>query len=126
MLNYNKEKIGALCLLGAGIFLSFGGTIIKYMESATPLEITAFRSIGFSSIMLTYILIKFKSRTPEAFKKIGYSGILIGLIVGISNIFYVFGMSKTSVANGGFLLSTSPLFAMVASYFFLKKKINTR
>ena len=126
MLNYNKEKIGALCLLGAGIFLSFGGTIIKYMDSATPLEITAFRSIGFSSIMLTYILIKFKSRTPEAFKKIGYSGILIGLIVGISNIFYVFGMSKTSVANGGFLLSTSPLFAMVASYFFLKKKISTK
>ena len=46
-MNYNKEKVGALCLIGAGIFLSFGGTLIKYMESATPLEITAFRSIGF-------------------------------------------------------------------------------
>ena len=32
MMNYNKEKIGALCLIGAGIFLSFGGTLIKYME----------------------------------------------------------------------------------------------
>ena len=125
-MNYNKEKIGALCLIGAGIFLSFGGTLIKYMESATPLEITAFRSIGFSSIMMVYILVKFKSKTPDAFKNIGYSGLLIAFIVGISNILYVFGMSKTSVANGGFLLSTSPLFAMVASYFFLKKKISTK
>ena len=125
-MNYNKEKVGALCLIGAGIFLSFGGTLIKYMESATPLEITAFRSIGFSSIMMFYILVKFKSKTPEAFKNIGYSGLLIAFIVGISNILYVFGMSKTSVANGGFLLSTSPLFAMVASYFFLKKTISTK
>ena len=37
MTNYNKEKLGAVCLLGAGIFLSFGGTLIKYMDSATPL-----------------------------------------------------------------------------------------
>jgi hypothetical protein len=29
MMNYNKEKIGALCLIGAGIFLSFGGTLNK-------------------------------------------------------------------------------------------------
>jgi drug/metabolite transporter (DMT)-like permease len=76
--------------------------------------------------MMLYILVKFKSKTPEAFKNIGYSGLLIAFIVGISNILYVFGMSKTSVANGGFLLSTSPLFAMVASYFFLKKTISTK
>ena len=92
MMNYNKEKIGALCLIGAGIFLSFGGTLIKYMESATPLEITAFRSIGFSSIMMIYILVKFKSKTPEAFKNIGYSGLLIAFIVGISNILYVLSL----------------------------------
>ena len=39
MINFNKEKLGALCLIGAGIFLSFGGTLIKYMETATPIEI---------------------------------------------------------------------------------------
>tara|TARA_B110001454_G_scaffold213655_1_gene232200 strand:- start:1949 stop:2830 length:882 start_codon:yes stop_codon:yes gene_type:complete len=126
MTNYNKEKLGAVCLLGAGIFLSFGGTLIKYMDSATPLEITTFRSITFSLIMLIYILVKFKSKTPEAFKKIGGSGILIGIIIGISNICYVFGMSNTSVANGGFILSTAPLFAVAASYFFLKKKISLK
>ena len=69
MMNYNKEKIGALCLIGAGIFLSFGGTLIKYMESATPLEITVFRSIGFSSIMMFYILVKFKKKNNKSFSK---------------------------------------------------------
>ena len=126
MINFNKEKLGALCLIGAGIFLSFGGTLIKYMETATPIEITTFRSITFSAIMLLYILLKFKSKTLRAFKDIGINGIIIGLIIGISNICYVFGMSNTTVANGGFILSTAPLFAVLASYFFLKKKISLK
>ena len=126
MTNFNKEKLGALCLIGAGIFLSFGGTLIKYMESATPIEITTFRSITFSSIMLLYILVKFKHKSVQAFKDIGVNGILIGVVIGISNICYVFGMSNTSVANGGFILSTAPLFAVIASYFFLKKTISLK
>ena len=126
MINFNKEKFGALCIISAGVFLSFGGTLIKYMESATPMEITTFRSITFSSIMLFYILIKFKRKTPQAFRSIGINGIIIGIIIGISNICYVFGMSNTSVANGGFILSTAPLFAVMSSYFFLKKKISLK
>ncbi|MGY9024988.1 MAG: DMT family transporter [Candidatus Pelagibacterales bacterium] len=125
-MKYNNQTLGTLALLFAGVFLSFGGTLIQYMDSATAIEITTFRSITFSLIMLLYILVKFKRKTPQAFKAIGKSGILIGFIIGISNICYVFGMSNTSVANGGFILSTGPLFAALASYFFLKKKISLK
>ena len=34
-MKYNNETLGAIALIFAGIFLSFGGVIIKYMESAS-------------------------------------------------------------------------------------------
>lgn len=72
-MKYNNQTLGTLALLFAGVFLSFGGTLIQYMDSATAIEITTFRSITFSLIMLLYILVKFKRKTPQAFKAIGKS-----------------------------------------------------
>ena len=126
MTKLNNEILGTLCLLAAGFFLSFGGLLIKLVDEASTMQITSYRSITFSLVALTYILIKFKKQTPQAFIKIGPSGLLLVLILTLSNIFFVFGMSNTSVANAVFIMSTGPLWAAVASYFYLKKIIGTK
>ena len=118
MKKYNNEIIGAICLLAAGFFLSFGGLLIRLVDDATTMQVTSYRSITFSLVALIYILIKFKSETPKAFINIGKDGLLLAVILGLSNIFFVFGMSNTSVANAVFLMSTGPLWAALASYFF--------
>ena len=121
MKKYNNEIFGAICLLAAGFFLSFGGLLIRLVDDATTMQVTSYRSITFCLVALIYILIKFKSETPKAFINIGKDGLLLAVILGLSNIFFVFGMSNTSVANAVFLMSTGPLWAALASYFFLKK-----
>jgi len=126
MTKLNNEILGTLCLLAAGFFLSFGGLLIKLVDEASTMQITSYRSITFSLVALTYILIKFKKQTPQAFIQIGSSGLLLVLILTLSNIFFVFGMSNTSVANAVFIMSTGPLWAAVASYFYLKKIIGTK
>ena len=126
MKKYNNEIIGAICLLAAGFFLSFGGLLIRLVDDATTMQVTSYRSITFSIVALIYILIKFKSETPKAFINIGKDGLLLAVILGLSNIFFVFGMSNTSVANAVFLMSTGPLWAALASYFFLKKIVGTK
>ena len=125
-MKYNNETLGALALIFAGVFLSFGGVIIRFMESSSAWQITGYRSITFSLAILLYILIKYKKDTPHAFKKIGHSGILIALILGFSNTCFVWGMSKTTVSNAVFIMSTGPLFAAICSYFFLKRKIGKK
>ena len=125
-MKYNKEIFGAICLFAAGFFLSFGGLLIRLIDSASTMQVTAYRSITFSLVALIYILIKFKSKTPQAFKKIGVSGIWLVLILGLSNICFVFGMSNTTVANAVFIMSTGPLWAALASYFFLKKIVSAK
>ena len=126
MTKLNNEILGTLCLLAAGFFLSFGGLLIKLVDGASTIQITSYRSITFSLVALIYILITFKKQTPQAFIKIGPSGLLLVLILTLSNIFFVFGMSNTSVANAVFIMSTGPLWAAVASYFYLKKIIGTK
>ena len=125
-MKYNNETLGALALIFAGVFLSFGGVIIRFMESSSAWQITGYRSITFSLAILLYILIKYKKDTPHAFKKIGHSGILIALILGFSNTCFVWGMSTTTVSNAVFIMSTGPLFAAICSYFFLKRKIGKK
>ena len=125
-MKYNNETLGALAIIFAGVFLSFGGVIIRFMESSSAWQITGYRSITFSLAILLYILIKYKKDTPHAFKKIGHSGLLIALILGFSNTCFVWGMSTTTVSNAVFIMSTGPLFAAICSYFFLKRKIGKK
>ena len=53
-------------------------------------------------------------------------GIVLAFILAFSNVFFVFGMSNTTVANAVFIMSTGPLWAAVASYFFLKKIVSKK
>ena len=125
-MKYNNEIFGAICLLAAGFFLSFGGLLIRLIEDASTMQVTSYRSVTFSLMALLYIIIKFKSKTRQAFANIGTSGLLLALIIGTSNIFFVYGMSNTTVTNAVFLMSTGPLWAALASYFFLKKIVRLK
>ena len=125
-MKYNNEIFGAICLLTAGFFLSFGGLLIRLIEDASTMQITSYRSVTFSLVALLYIVIKFRSKTRQAFTNIGMSGLLLALILGASNIFFVYGMSNTTVANAVFIMSTGPLWAALASYFFLKKIVGVK
>ena len=125
-MKFNNEILGAMCLIAAGFFLSFGGLFIRLVEDASTMQITSYRAVTFSLVALIYILFKFKNKTPQAFKNIGSKGILIAFIIGLSNVFFVFGMSNTTVANAVFIMSTAPLWAALASYIFLKKIVGTK
>ncbi len=125
-MKFNNEIFGAICLIAAGFFLSFGGLFIRLIEDASTMQITSYRAVTFSLVALIYILFKFKNKTLQAFKNIGSQGILIALIIGLSNVFFVFGMSNTTVANAVFIMSTAPLWAALASYIFLKKLVGTK
>ena len=125
-MKYNNETLGALALIFAGVFLSFGGVIIRFMESSSAWQITGYRSITFSLAILLYIIVKYRKKTPEAFRSVGYNGILVAIILGFSNTCFVWGMSTTTVSNAVFIMSTGPLFAAICSYFFLKRKIGKK
>ena len=65
MKKYNNEIIGAICLLAAGFFLSFGGLLIRLVDDATTMQVTSYRSITFclvASVSYTHLR---AHETPE-------------------------------------------------------------
>ena len=86
-MKFNNEILGAICLVAAGFFLSFGGLLIRLVEDASTMQITSYRAVTFSFVALIYIIFKFKNKTPLAFKSIGSKGILIAFIIGLSNMY---------------------------------------
>ena len=95
MKKYNNEIFGAICLLAAGFFLSFGGLLIRLVDDATTMQVTSYRSITFCLVALIYILIKFKSETPKAFINIGKDGLLLAVILGLSANFLDIELPRT-------------------------------
>ncbi len=114
-----------LCLL-AGFCLSFGGPIIKSYESASPWQILFWRSVFFVLALVGFLFLTYKKEAFNIIKKSGFPGILGGVFLSISFTGYIFAMTKTTVANVAFMLSTQTLFLAVFGYFLLKEKISIR
>ena len=58
-MKFNNEILGAMCLIAAGFFLSFGGLFIRLIEDASTMQITSYRAVTFSLVALIYIIFKY-------------------------------------------------------------------
>jgi drug/metabolite transporter (DMT)-like permease len=109
--------LGAFCL-------SFGGVIVKSLESTDPWQILFWRQMFFAIIVALYLLIRYKKNFFKSFYYSGFSGFIAGFILSIGFAAYVFSMYHTTVANTNFIITTETIFLAVFGYFFLKEKIN--
>lgn len=62
------------------------------------------------------------AKTITIYKKDIKVILLVGLITGLANLFFVNSIKHTSIANTVIIISSSPLFAMLFAYLFYKEK----
>ena len=114
-----------LCLLG-GFFLSWGGLIIRLFETNDIWQILTIRSIFFIVALTIFLFLTYKKDTYKKIIQSGLPAVIGGLFLSLSFVAYVVSMSKTSVANVVFIISTQTIFLAVFGYLFLKEKISLR
>ena len=112
-----------LCLLG-GFFLSWGGLIIRSFETNDIWQILLIRSFFFMIALIIFLILTYKRDTIVVIKKSGLPAVVAGLFLSLSFVAYIFAMSKTSVANVVFIISTQTIFLAIFGYLFLREKIN--
>ena len=112
-----------LCLLG-GFFLSWGGLIIRSFETNDIWQILLIRSFFFMIALIIFLVLTYKKDTIVVIKKSGLPAVVAGLFLSLSFVAYIVAMSKTSVANVVFIISTQTIFLAIFGYLFLKEKIN--
>ena len=112
-----------LCLLG-GFFLSWGGLIIRSFETNDIWQILLIRSFFFMIALIIFLVLTYKKNTIAVIKKSGLPAVVAGLFLSLSFVAYIVAMSKTSVANVVFIISTQTIFLAIFGYLFLREKVN--
>ena len=112
-----------LCLLG-GFFLSWGGLIIRLFETNDIWQILLIRSLFFIIALTAFLFLTYKKNTIKVIKNSGFPAVIAGLFLSLSFVAYVVAMSKTTVANVVFIISTQTIFLALFGFLFLKENIS--
>ncbi|MGI9405925.1 MAG: DMT family transporter [Hyphomicrobiaceae bacterium] len=108
----------------AALSLSTGGVLLRSLESASGWQVLVYRSAAFSLLVLVLIIIRNQGRLVEPFRKIGGTGLIVAVALGIGFAAYVFAILNTTVANAMFVLSCAPIFAAIIARIVLGEQLS--
>jgi drug/metabolite transporter (DMT)-like permease len=121
-----SQHLKGLLITLLGVFILSPDALLIRLANSDTWTILFWRGLLFAFGIILIILIIYRRATFQQFRKIGKRGILLGILFGLSTIFFVTGVQYTSIANALVIISTSPVFAALLSWAFLKEKTNLR
>ncbi|NKB77188.1 MAG: EamA family transporter [Gammaproteobacteria bacterium] len=119
----NRYVIGVCVVLLGGAFLSLSGIFLRHIEYADGWSILFYRSSAFFVTMTTILAFQYRKRTLVAFKAVGRKGLYAAILLSLGNVFYIFAMLNTTVANVVFIIGSAPLITALLCWLFLKEKV---
>ena len=75
-------------------------------------------------VIIIFLILTYKKNTVKIIKHSGIPAVIAGLFLSLSFVAYIVAMSKTSVANVVFIISTQTMFLAIFGYFYLKEKVS--
>lgn len=104
-----RYGFGVTLVIIGGVFLSLSGILLRNVEAASGWQILFYRGFAFSATLFLLLLFKYRGKTVESFRNIGWPGFWAGTVLGLGSICYVFAILTTTVANAVFIIGAAPL-----------------
>ena len=126
MIELKNEKIAIPVVLFAGLIWSFGPLVVRYMNEPhlVPWQYIFARGLTIFVILNLYLFFEEGSNFYKNYFKIGRSGIVGGLGLGIAMVTFMFSITNTSAAVTLLCLAAMPFFTALLGFLFLKEKIS--
>ena len=121
-----SEHLKGILITTLGVIILSPDAILIRLLYADTWTVVFWRGLAFAIGTLLLMFLIYRQKTLQQFKKIGKPGLLIGLIFGFSSLFFTTAIQNTSITNTLVIISTSPMFAALFSWFFLGEKIKAR
>jgi len=118
-----SRAIGIAALLMAGLCLSSGGLITRFIEEADGWQTMFYRSVGMTVVLSAIFLFQDRGRIADPIRRVGWNGVLIAAVIAASMVAYLFALMLTSVANTMFIVSAAPFFAALLGWAFLRERV---
>jgi len=116
-----------LIVLIAGIFWSFGALVVRFIEDAktVPWQYLFFRGSTIFILINIYLFVKEGRSFTKNYKKIGVSGIIGGISLGIAMMCFIWSITHTTAAITLLMLAAMPFMTAILGYIFLKENVST-
>jgi len=123
-----KDKVDSaiLIVLIAGVFWSFGALVVRFIEDArsVPWQYLFFRGSTIFVLINIYLFIKEGKSFTKNYKKIGASGMIGGISLGIAMMCFIWSITHTTAAITLLMLAAMPFMTAILGYIFLKEKVS--
>ena len=122
----NKISSAMFFILLAGLIWSFGPLVVRNMDNAelVPWQYSLIRGSAIFIILNLYLFLTEGSKFTNNYNKIGLSGIIGGISLGVANLTFILSLTSTSAAVTLLMLGALPFLAAIIAYIFLNEKIS--
>jgi len=126
MVELRNEKIAVPVVLFAGILWSFGPLVVRYMNDPhlVPWQYIFGRGLTIFIILNLYLYFEEGINFYKNYKKVGKSGLVGGIGLGIAMISFIYSITNTTAAITLLCLAAMPFFTALLAFLFLKEKIS--
>jgi len=121
-----SQHLKGLLITILGVIILSPDALLIRMVQADSWTILFWRGLLFALGITIVIFLIYGKNTLRQFLKIGKIGVLLGVLFGLSTLFFLTAVQNTSIANALVIISTSPVFAALLSWVFLKEKTHSR
>ena len=122
----SNRNLSFLLLTIGSLGISFGGLIMRYINSADPWQIAFYRGLAFLFSIFLFLYYKYRFEIFKTVKNTGLPGIAGGFLLMLANLLFIQSLANTSIANALFTLSSIPFLTAILAFIFLKEKISLR
>lgn len=114
---------GVVLVLCGGACLSIAGILLRNLESADGWQVLFYRACAFSVTLFAILAARYRGGVFAAYRAVGWHGMLVGTVLGLGSIAYVFALLYTTVANAVFIIGASPLVAALVGWLWLRERL---
>ncbi|MDZ4735435.1 MAG: DMT family transporter [Rhodospirillaceae bacterium] len=121
-----RYLIGILMVVGGAVCLSIAGVTLRFVEQADGWQLLFYRSIIFSATLLIWLVLRYRTKLPQAFREVGWMGILIAAVMGTSFVGYLLALTLTTVATAMVVMAAGPVCVALMGWAILKERVGPR
>ena len=127
MPDIKNSKSAIPIVLLAGIFWSFGPYVVRHIDGAeqVPWQYLFTRGIVIFTILNIFLYLEEGKDFIKNYMKIGISGIVGGIGLGIAMISFIYSITNTSAAVTLLCLAAMPFITALLGFMFLREEIST-
>ena len=126
MIDIKDAKVAIPIVLIAGLLWSFGPYVVRHIDEAqqVPWQYLFTRGIVIFTILNLFLYLEEGNEFLENYKKVGVSGLIGGVGLGIAMISFIYSITNTSAAVTLLCLAAMPFITALLGFMFLKETIS--